>query len=581
MQTHRLRTTMMVAVLAGMAAAQASSAPCYEPDFGTLLGSADDSVFPAITLGSPFIAYGTVYTQAEVSSNGFVWLGASGNTDSGCCSGTGAALAAGAPRVCALWTDLVTDGVDGSGVYHNPLPGRDVITWVRAFESYDPSIRFTVQIQLVATGFTVWFHPATNVVQLPHTAVCGISPGGVADPGSIDFSASFPYDSGTQPTLYEEWATGTFDLSQRTFEFMPNGQNGWLLLDRPTCSFLAGAWQPYGAGCPAQTGISGASFYELYTGATLDLDNLEFELTPNGGPGYQVQAISGAFFTGYANAVPLQDDNVVDEPLPFPFVNAGGTCTTAGFCSNGFLWLDNFNNAAPAAPYVPAFLFDGPRIAGLWTDLDLTAGGAAYFDATATEAYFTWLNAPDFTNPNLRSTFQIQLFSDGRIRLCYQSVDIGLNRPALAGYGLGGATYDPGPVDLSASVPFASGTGVLPLTLDWTGVPPVLGADFPLMIGNLRPSALAALLALGATQINPGVSLASAGMPGCFLYSSLDVALTLAATSPVTQTNALHIPAAIGLLGLQFYTQAAVLDLGLTPLGLAASNGGAVTVGLY
>ena len=85
---------------------------------------------------------------------------------------------------------------------------------------------------------------------------------------------------------------------------------------------------------------------------------------------------SGSFFTGYLNAVPMQDDQVVDQVLPFAFPNPGGVCTTAGFCSNGFVWMDNFNNGAPAAPYVPAFLSEGPRIAAMWTDLDLTAGGA-------------------------------------------------------------------------------------------------------------------------------------------------------------------------------------------------------------
>ncbi|HEX5051567.1 MAG TPA: hypothetical protein VFZ65_07345 [Planctomycetota bacterium] len=571
--------TTTVATLVGSLRAQLP-APCYEPDLGVLLGSADDTVFPAVTLTAPFFAFGTLYQQVEVSSNGFVWLGANSNTDSGCCSGTGAALAAGPARICALWTDLVTDGVAGSGVYHNSLPGREVFTWANAFESYDPTIRFTVQLQLVGTGFTVWFHPGTTIAQVPHTGVCGASPGGVADPGSTDFSASMPYNSNTLGTLYEEWAFGAFDLPQRTFEFVANGAGGWLLQDRPSCPFIAGSWIPYGAGCPPQSGISGASFYETFTGATLDLTNLEFELTPNGS-GYAVQSTTNAFFNGYANVVPMQDDQVVDQTLPFPFVNPGGICMTAGFCSNGFVWLDNFNNAAPASPYVPAFLSDGPRIAALWTDLDLTAFGTAYFDATPTTAYFTWVNAADFTNPSLRSTFQIQLLSDGRIRLCYQNLSVGANRPVLAGYGLGGATYDPGSIDFTASVPFESGTGVLPVTLDWSGVPPVLGRPFPLEAGSLRPTAILGVLAVGLTQFNPGLPLASAGMPGCFLHTSLDVTLTFAVTAPTTQINLITFPPDAAFVGAQLYVQAGIVDPGITPLGLLASNGGAMTLGFY
>jgi hypothetical protein len=574
--------TTLVAALGGLARAQSPSSPCYEATFGTLLGSADDAVFPAITLQSPFPLFGNLYLQAEVSSNGFVWLGANNNPDTGCCSGTGAGLVAGATRICALWNDLVTDGVNGSGVYHNSLPGREVITWANAFESYDPSTRFTVQLQLINTGvFTVWFHPSTTVDEVPHTGLCGVSPGGVTDPGSTDFSASFPFNSGAQRTLYEVWPVGTFDLQARTFEFVPNANGGWLLQDRPSCPFVAGAWTTFGQGCPLPSGISGASFYELFTGTSFDLDNLELELVPLGNAGYLVQPTSGAFFTGYSNVVPMQDDIVVDQVMPFPFTHPGGVCTTAGFCSNGFVWLDNFNNAAPAAPYVPAFLFDGPRIAALWTDLDLTAFGTAYFDTTASAAIFTWLNAADFSNPSLRSTFQVQLFSDGRIRLCYQGVAVGANRPILAGYGLGGATWDPGSIDITASMPFSSGTGVLPVTLDAAGARPVLGASFPLQVDMLRPSALAGFLVLGLVQHPIGINLGPLGMPNCFQYTSIDASLFFPATPPTTVLNLLTFPGNAAFAGVALQAQVAIVDPGITPLGVQVSNGGTMTLGLY
>jgi hypothetical protein len=584
---HALHATLAVpfavvfTAAVGAPRAQSSSAPCHEPALGTLLGSGDDVVFPTVAFTTAFPALGNVWMHAEVSSNGFVWLGNAANPDSGCCAGTGAALAAGAARICAFWTDLVTDGIDGSGVYHASHPGREVFTWYRAFESYDPTVRFTVQLQLLGTGdFTVWFHPSTNAAQPFHTAVCGVSPGGVAAPASTDFSASVPYTSGASATLYEEWPVGTFDLGQVALEFLPNGSGGWLLQTR-ACSFVGGSWSPYGAGCPPAAGIVGASFYELLTGATLDLANLSFELTPVGNSGYLVQAIPNAFFAGYANVVPMQDDQVVDQVLPFAFPNPGGVCTIAGFCSNGFVWLDNFNNAAPASPFVPAFLMDGPRIAALWTDLDLTAFGTAYFDATPTVAHFTWVDAADFSNPSLRSTFQIQLHSDGRVRLCYQGLAVGANRPVLAGYGVGGATHDPGSIDLDASVPFQSGGGVLPITLDWLAVPPVLGQPFPLQVGNLRPSAALGLLLLGLTQFQPGLPLAPIGMPNCFAYTSLDATIAFVATPPVTTLNTLVFPASAALAGFPLFAQAAAFDPGITPFGFAASNGGAIVVGNY
>lgn len=578
-----MRSAAIAALLLGCALSAQTSAPCYEPNLGVLLGSADEQVFPAITLGVPFPGFGNNYTQVEVSSNGFVWLGGNNNPDPGCCAGTGAALVAGAPRICALWNDLVTDGVGGSGVYHFSQPGRDVITWYQAYEAYDANVRFTVQLQLLATGeFTVWYHPNTTIAQLPHTGVCGVSPGnGAVDPGSTDFSASFPHNSNAQRTLYEEWPLNGFDLQARTFAFQPNGTGGWLLQDRTACAFQQAAWSTFGQGCPPRSGISGASFYELFTGASFDLANREIELLPLGNAGYQVQATAGTFFTAYSNAVPMQDDDVIPQTLPFPFPVPGGVCTTAGFCSNGFVWLDNFNVSPPAAPYVPAFLYDGARIAALWTDLDLTAFGTAWFDTTPTAAIFSWIDAEEFNHPGLRSTFQIQLLSDGRIRLCWRGVTVSSGRSILAGYGAGGATWDPGPIDISASLPFASGTGTLPVTLDQAGSPPVLGQPFPLLVDFLRPSATVGVLALGFVPINPGLGLAGAGMPNCFQYVVPGAQLLFGATPPTTTLNLLTIPANAALAGLQVHAQAVVLDPGITPLGAATTNAGTLTLGLY
>lgn len=577
-----LLATVTLAALTGAARTQAAP-PCYETNLGTLQGFADETVFPAVTLSGPFSLFNVSYTQVEISSNGFVWLGGNNNFDTGCCSGSGAALVAGAPRICALWNDLVTDGVNGSGVYHNPLPGRDVITWFNAYEAYDPTIRFTVQLQLLGNGsFTVWYHPRTTVAVAPHTALCGVSPGNnAADPGSTDLSASFPLNSGAQATVYEVWPTNGFDLAARTFQFVPNGNGGFLVIDRPSCPFLAGAFSTYGQGCPPRAGISGASFYELFTGANFDLNNLQIELVPVGSLGYTVQATSGQFFTGYSNAVPLQDDDVQNQTLPFPFPHPGGVCTTAGFCSNGFVWIDNFNNAPPASPFVPAFLFDGPRIAPLWTDLDPTSGGTCYFDTTATMAVFTWFNVAQFNDPSRRSTFQVQLLSDGRVRLCYQTVNIAANRPILTGYGLGGATWDPGSIDLTASMPFTSGTGVLPVTLDWTQVPPVVGSTFPLQVDFMRPTAAAGFLVLGITQHNPGLSLAAQGMPNCFQYTSTESVQFFATTPPTQVLNLIAIPANPALAGMVVRSQVAVYDPGITPLGLQTTNGGTITVGLF
>src|SRR5262249_61395551 len=110
-------------------AAQAAAAPCYEPNLGTSLGTGDDVVFPAVPLGFAFPFNGSTFTDIEVSTNGFVWLGALGNLNSRCCAGTGAQFVTDPASIAILWTDLISDfNHPTSGVYFNPLPGRARIT---------------------------------------------------------------------------------------------------------------------------------------------------------------------------------------------------------------------------------------------------------------------------------------------------------------------------------------------------------------------------------------------------------------------------------------------------------------------
>ena len=49
--------------------------------------------------------------------------------------------------------------------------------------------------------------------------IAGISPGNNSfNPGSTDLSASLPLLTGSEPSVYEEWSPGTFDLAQRTIQ---------------------------------------------------------------------------------------------------------------------------------------------------------------------------------------------------------------------------------------------------------------------------------------------------------------------------------------------------------------------------
>jgi hypothetical protein len=67
------------------------------------------------------------------------------------------------------------------------------------------------------------------------------------------------------------------------------------------------------------------------------------------------------------------------------------------------------------------------------------------------------------------------------------------------------------------------------------------------------------------------LSLAGLGMPGCTLYASPDVSLLLAANGS-TATWTFHIPNNQGLVGLQFYNQAFVVDPPANTVGITTTN---------
>src|SRR5262249_41491013 len=97
---------------------------------GTGLSLSDDQVSSALPIGFSFNFYGTAYTSAFVSSNGFLTF-LSGQPN-GCCGG-GPLPGAGLPNatIAALWTDLYPPN---GAIYYKTLGSA-------------PSRRFVVQFQ--------------------------------------------------------------------------------------------------------------------------------------------------------------------------------------------------------------------------------------------------------------------------------------------------------------------------------------------------------------------------------------------------------------------------------------------------
>lgn len=119
------------------------------------------------------------------------------------------------------------------------------------------------------------------------------------------------------------------------------------------------------------------------------------------------------------------------------------------------------------------------------------------------------------------------------------------------------------------------------------GVPQLAAAPFELpwlgdtvhhLASPLAPASRGALFVAGFTAAAPA-PLAAVGMPGCDLLVAPDVIEFGPATGGVARWT-FTVPATIALAGTQFFQQAFPFDSGLNALGLAASNGLTVTLGI-
>jgi hypothetical protein len=164
----------------------------------------------------------------------------------------------------------------------------------------------------------------------------------------------------------------------------------------------------------------------------------------------------------------LTDDSVsFNRPLGFAFPGPGGNCTSIDISSNGFVWLGtNVNHGDGCCSGDAAgFLIDDPRIAGMWMDLNPSAGGGVFFNTVPASggnparAVITWNNVPEY-GTSTPVTVQIQLVSTGEVMIAHNAGN-GVAYPA-AHKPLVGVTQGLGAT--ANVVPFASMPGAIAST---------------------------------------------------------------------------------------------------------------------
>jgi len=185
-----------------------------------------------------------------------------------------------------------------------------------------------------------------------------------------------------------------------------------------------------------------------------DLKNSSILFTPDG-DGYRISRIAEEFnkdfgsrlddFLGADGKVGGDADNgyrdIQLSDASFPFFGVVYDKLYVGI--NGYITFTQGDTAARLSP--SALANDLPRIAPLWSDLEVYDSGSIYYNRLEGRHQFTWNRAgqPLYSGA---SSFQAVLYDDGRIVFAYKKVKA---HASLVGITPGGLEDEPQPIDLS------------------------------------------------------------------------------------------------------------------------------------
>lgn len=192
---------------------------------------------------------------------------------------------------------------------------------------------------------------------------------------------------------------------------------------------------------------------EFYNGANESTngatDNPAVYTTVSAGAGATTSGINILFNAPTPEApLPVGDDGSAEIFLPFTFKICDQAFNSVFVNANG-----NLTFGVPSGDFsesIVEFLAGPPRIAGLWDDLNASAGGTVFFQQTSNTFTVTWQDVPEFIATGA-NTFSIKLHkSSYHVDIAYGALTA---TDGLAGVSCGIAITSgfERPVDLSSS----------------------------------------------------------------------------------------------------------------------------------
>ncbi len=560
---------------------------CPDRVLGTVVGNGDDVMLPIQSIGFAFPFAGTTYTDVHICTNGYMQLSNASVPAPGAGDGTATAaeLVAGSPRICALWSDHNLTAGNGANVYINSTPTKCTITWDRCVHFGFTAPLFSFQAQLFATGEIKFFYDAnsTNNSTLAGylAGLVGVSPGvGAILPAVSNLSAG---GATADNTLYEDWlVAATFDMQSQSLHLVPTGP-GWAFLNAPLsgCAIASN----YGTGCYK----AADSYYEYFaTAAAMDLNGKTISMLRSANGYLVLDSIPGTFVPPSGGAVQIVagDDATGSVALSAAMPIAGGSTNTLFVSSNGNIALSAITNGNAWTPTTAAFLAWAQTAVAVWHDYNnaLPGSGVVKFEEASGIAYVTYDNVFHFgttTGPGDQFQFQFNV-ATGDVTIVFNAMNPAGNG-YLVGYSVGGASANPGALDLSTALAIPQNvfdTQSVELKLTTSGGLPYFGnTAFSLDTSNVPNLVPLAFMFFGDTVV-PGIDLGFIGAPNCRAYTNANLgSLTFPVSLPAgTGSQPFAIPTNLGLLGVTLTCQSVAFTL-LNSLGLATSNGTTFTIG--